>query len=154
MPGSYQGNLKDGCYTWMKPLTLNQITECTFKISADSFNGNWLCISGQANPDSAGNFPSHIGTIEINTVYEFTTCDQFMETKCEPFASSVVDQAYQVLSSLPTTMSNSEHERWISKVLRALVGVGAAGLTFATGGLAAPAIAAGLSAATASKLLF
>lgn len=150
-PGGYDGVLKDGAYTWMVPAPTNLISPIfTENTVGSSSPGRFLMIAGQAQPDSSGAFPTQIGVIEVETVYEFTTTDQWLERKIEPFDACALSEWLRVVDGLPTAMSNDTHVKWYQKVMRMLVGAGAAGLTLASGGTAGPAIAAGLAAAASS----
>jgi len=157
LPDSFQGNLKDGTYCWWQPLTEIPPQSAYYHgltAAQNPVNYEALLVAGQAQPDNAGNFPSQIGFLEINTVYEFTTADQFIEQKSEAYDPEALAQAQHFLSTLPGCMSNSGHRDWLKSIFKALAGIAAGGLTFATGGLAAPAIAAGLATAKAADVIF
>lgn len=149
-PEVHTGLLRKGAYCWwMPPNSGNEP-----KIPGNMVFEVDPCIiyfSGQAAPDTAGNFAAVVGELEINTVYEFTTSDQFMQKKNEPYDPDALKAAYTILSRLPACMENDQHEKWISKMLKFLAGAAAGAAVLATGGAALPAIATGLAT---SKALF
>jgi hypothetical protein len=154
-PDAYSGNLRKGAYAWNKPVPQNTMAPSNSETGTTAFcQFPFIVVSGQASPDINGNYASHVGTIEINAIYEYKTTQQFIPQKFESFDACAMEQWLRACDALPSAMSNEDHERWINKVLRFLLGAGAAGITLATGGAAGPAIAAGLATLSASKTMF
>ena len=159
LPTAYQGNLKDGAYAYWYPLTSPTLQPpalmgTTISGSGQPTNMEYLAVAGLAQPDTNGNFPSSIGFLEVNTIYEYTTANQFIEQKIEPFNPEALHQVTMFLSTLDSAMSNKGHMTWLKNIWKFLAGAGAAGITLATGGAAAPAIAAGLATAGAARAIF
>lgn len=149
-PEVYTGLLKDGCYCWWMPPNSNSEPLLPANLATNQ-DPCVIYFSGQAAPDNAGVYASLIGELEINTVYEFTTSEQFLTKDIEPYDPEALKQAYAILAKLPAAMANDEHRAWITKMFKFLAGAAAGAAVLATGGAALPAIATGLAT---SKALF
>lgn len=144
VPGSYQGKLKNGTYTYWVPQRVNDMDMNTparqdiYDFPSIVVAGQWAPNATEATPDATA---YKVGRLRIVTHYEYVSCQQDVALRLGAVTSDPLGKLKLLLHGQPTSMANGQHLAWIKKLL----GVAAGALTgFLTGGPAG-AIAGGVT---------
>lgn len=134
VPGSYQGKLKDGTYTYWVPQRVNDMDMNT-PARQDLYDFPSIVVAGQWAPNGGhGGLDAtsyKVGRLRIVTHYEYVSCQQDVALKLGAVTSDPLSKLKLLLHGQPTSMANGHHLSWIKKLL----GVAAGALTgFLTGG--------------------
>jgi hypothetical protein len=116
IPGSYNGAIKDGAFTWWAPEG-NQNTEFNAVSAHNNMLMPALIISGIFSPGTITPGTYTIGRIELISVFEYTTTSTFPSVQRWIGTQAMVDEAQAWVSESPHCMANEDHVSWYDRIL-------------------------------------
>lgn len=127
--GSYDGNLRDGCYTYWLP---DDNTQLQF-LSPETANQKsfpCLIVSGKMSPPSGAAGQYNVGRLKIVTTYEFTTNTRLWEMNSVLGSTATMEEAWRYLYRQPTAMPNGKHFDWLKSFFASILPAAATGARF------------------------
>jgi len=119
VPGAYDGSLRKGCYTFWYPWDIGDSdfkppysTAAAGIQSAELYNYPAIVVSGRTTKPG-----DIIGRLEVRIIFEYTTSSRVPDTESSPVAPELITQARKILSRIPTSMANDEHNGIIQQAL-------------------------------------
>lgn len=117
IPGSYNGELRNGCYTWWSP---EDTDGYILKPPDLALEGDppGIVVSGQFTPNDVPGTDTYFNVLrlEVVTLYEVSTMSQLFDSEKYIGSQAILDEANRILGPAPHSMQNATHNSFLGDV--------------------------------------